>query len=281
MLSNTRIYAGEAKRGGKYVHVIAYQNNATTDGPNAMILPIPAAVLPTAENVIDTRGFATFLTDIHEATRLRSRHEDRSVEAGALVFDVGSYTVVLAERAGDIAEAISSVPEDRRPAVNPSVLRAFDELYPGWPLAVCCWDGTITPEPLLLWYEPKTPGWLFAPALDAHDGEPPDPDAQVVVDHHVAFGSTLDPFGVDVHYAAPIPETARELLPSRVCGTGLTRTMPNGDFWRSTKTYTGAALRCAPPGRTTPDGALAGLVKRLRQSCPAPPKEQVPLDGWR
>lgn len=236
--------------------------------------------MPTPENVIDTRGFDTFLDDIHKATRIRGRSELRSLASSAQVFHVGSYTVVLAERSEAIAQAISRVPEKKRPAVNPSVLQAFDELYPGWPLAVCCWDGTVQAEPLLWWYEPKTPGWLFAPALDAHDGQPPDPDAHVHVDHHVAFGSTIDPFGDEVRYVARIPEGARELLPSHVRGTRLTGTMPNGDFWRSTKTYSGAALRCAPPGRATPKGLLGGLVERLRGSCPAAPKIEVPVDGW-
>lgn len=280
-LAKTKIYAGEAKLDGKYVHVIAYQNKATTDGPNAMILPIPAAVMPTSENVIDTRGFAAFLDDIHRATHLSSSHEARSFSPSARVFNVGSYTVVLAERSQAIAQAITSVPEKKRPAVNLAVLRAFDELYPGWPLAVCCWDGTLNAEPLLWWYEPKTPGWLFAPALDAHDGGPPDPDAEVPVDHHVAFGSTLDPFGNEVHYTAPVPGVARDLLPPRVLGARLTGTMPNGDLWRSTRTYSGRALRCAPPVRATPDGLLAGWVARLRRSCPATKKAEVSLHGWR
>ncbi len=279
-LAKTKIYAGESKLDGKYVHVIAYQNKAITNGPNAMILPIPAAVMPTSENVIDTRRFARFLDDIHKANRIASKYESRSFSPGAQVFNVGSYTVVLAERSQAIAEAILCVPEKKRPAVSLAVLRAFDELYPGWPLAVCCWDGTINAEPLLWWYEPKAPGWLFAPALDAHDGEPPDLDADVLLDHHVAFGSTLDPIGNEVSYTDQIPRAARELLPARVRGTRLTGTMPNGDFWRAAGAYTGAALRCAPPGRATPKGFMAGLVERLRRSCPATPKAQVPLDGW-
>lgn len=260
-LSNTRLYAGEARMEDRYVHVIAYQNKAATDGPNAMILPIPAAIMPGSGNVIDTRGFASFLDNIHEATR----RKDLPVCFGggdydAEVFDVGSYTVVLAERHQAIAQAIASVPTRKRPSVNLAVLRTFDELYPGWPLAVCCWDGKIDAEPLLWWYEPKTPEWLFAPALDAHDGGPPVAGAQVYVDHHIAFGSTLHPLGEEVSYVDQIPLITRGLLPTRVHGTRVVDRMLNGDFWLSTTALGGPALRRDPHA--------------------VGPDVQVPLEGW-
>lgn len=284
-LARTRLYAGEARLAGKYVHVIAYQNEAATAGPNAMILPIPAEAPLTEQNVIDTRSFSGFLDDIHSATRLASasRHAARSMSDSPPVrlFDVGSYTVALAERPAAISQALARVPETRRPDINPAILEAFDDLYPGWQLAVCCWNGKIRAEPLLWWYEPRLPRWLFAPALDAHDGGPPDPDTDVHVDHHIAFGSTLDPFGDAVHYSAPVPGIARDLLPSHVRGARLTGTMPNGDLWRAARTYVGPALRCAPPVRAMPDGPLARWVARLRRSCPAVKKAEISLHGWR
>jgi hypothetical protein len=281
-LARTKLYAGEARIAGKYVHVIAYQNRATSAGPNAMILPIPAAAPLTEQNVVDTRTFSGFLDDIHQATHVASMSAfaSRSASLDVRVFNTGSYTVALAERPAAISQALARVPERRRPNVNPAILRAFDELYPGWPLAVCCWDGKIRAEPLLWWYEPRMPRWLFAPALDAHDGGPPDPNAEVRVDHHVAFGSTLDPFGDPVSYKDPVSGVARDLLPTRVRGARLRGTMPNGDLWRSAGTYTGAALRCVPPTRATSTGFLAGWVERLRQPCPATPKAQVSLHGW-
>lgn len=283
-LSQTRLYAGEARFAGKYVHVIAYQNKATSAGPNAMILPIPAAAPLTEQNVIDTRSFSSFLDDIHRANYIPSSSpyaaRSASYSPRVRVFVVGSYTVVLAARPSAIASALARVPEQQRPDVNPAMLQAFDELYPGWPLAVCCWNGKIHAEPLLWWYEPKMPGWLFAPALDAHDGEPPHLRAEVTVDHHVAFGSTLDPFGNEVHYDAPVPGIARGLLPTRVRGARLTGTMPNGDLWRSAGIYLGPALRCAPPVKSPADGLLAKWVARLRRSCPATKRAEVSLHGW-
>ncbi len=272
-LSNTKLYAGEARRGDTYVHVIAYQNKAATEGPNAMILPLPAAVMPGPENVVDTRRFKRFLDDMHDATRITVPGSRSTLGApDAQVFDIGSYTVVLAASPSAVPEALARVPANKRPAVNALVLGAFEELYPGWPLAVCCWDGSFEAEPLLWWYEPRIPDQLFAPALDAHDGQPPRTDARVRVDHHVAFGSTLRPTGNAVYgYGpdesgdnddAPLPPliAATGLLPPRVCGTRVTGTMPNGDFWLSTTTLSGPAERRAP-------GAVKGV--------------SVPLEGWR
>jgi hypothetical protein len=267
-LSNTKLYAGEARRGDRYVHVVAYQNKVATEGPNAMVLPLPAAVMPGPENVVDTRGFQRFLDDIHDATGevCRGMEAELTASLEAQVFDVGSYTVVLAASPLAVPGALAGVPANKRPAVNDRVLGAFDDLYPGWPLAVCCWDGSFEAEPLLWWYEPRMPDQLFAPSLDAHDGQPPRADAMVQVDHHVAFGSTLRPMGMVVHYRDDQhvrhqrPVASTRLLPPRVRGTRLEGAMPNSDFWLSTKTaLAGPATRRAP-------GAASGV--------------SVPLDGW-
>ena len=156
-LSNTKIYAGEARLGETYVHVMAYRNTAATEGPNAMILPIPAARMLGPANVIDTREFAGFLDAMLAEDRDYVRGIGDGVPESPQVFDVGSYTVVLAQRPQAIARAIEGVPANKRPSLNPALLQAFDDLYPGWPLAVCCWDGAIEAEPMLWWYEPKTP----------------------------------------------------------------------------------------------------------------------------
>jgi hypothetical protein len=286
-LSKTKLYAGEARRGDRYVHLIAYQNKATTDGPNAMILPLPASVMPGPENVVDTRGFKRFLDDMHHATELKSRGVALGAPRGVQTFDVGSYTVVLATSPSAVPEALAGAPTNKRPAVNARVLDAFEELYPGWPLAVCCWDGSFKAEPLLWWYEPRISDQLFAPALDAHDGQAPRARAMVQMDHHLAFGSTLHPTGETVHYQddvqvawaerrvpswlapyekgpldeppPPGPVASTGLLPPHVRGTRLTGRMPNGDFWLSTTALEGRAVRRAP-------GAAKGVP--------------VSLDGW-
>jgi hypothetical protein len=253
-MSHTHLYAGEAVRDGKYVHVLGYQNTARSSGPNAMILPLPAKGSLGPDNTIDTRGFSHFLEDISDASRTRMRggkSASRSLSQSTVqVFDVGSYTVVLAERAGDVQAALAQVPAEKRPAINDAVLASFDRNYPGWPLAVCCWNGNIDAEPLLWWYEPRNTEMLFAPALDSHDGQAPRVGAPVKVDHHLSFGTTLR--GATgpkspVYYRNALPPEVASLLPKAVVGTKITALMPNGDFLMGVG-GTGMAERATPPG---------------------------------
>jgi hypothetical protein len=244
-LSNTKIYAGEARLGETYVHVMAYRNTAATEGPNAMILPIPAARMLGPANVIDTREFAGFLDIMLAEAEDCCRGAFGGVPESPQVFDVGSYTVVLAQRPQAIARAVEGVPANKRPSLNPALLQAFDDLYPGWPLAVCCWDGAIEAEPMLWWYEPKSPEWLFAPALDAHHGGAPDIGAEVRVDHVIGFGSTLreQRFG---GWEDELPPIAADLLAWNVRRARVAGHMPNGDFWQATAALGGPAQRRAP-----------------------------------
>jgi hypothetical protein len=176
-LSGTQIYAGEGNYLGERVHVLAYRNTARSEGPNAMILPIPSAAPLDERNVIDTRKFRDFLAVIQNANEnvvsagfgSRSRAELYSPPP-AKVFDVGTYTVVLAASAEAISAALDRVPAAKRPPNNKALFQAFEEHYPDWPLAVCCWNGAIEPEPLLWWYVPLDPDWLFAPALERRRG---------------------------------------------------------------------------------------------------------------
>ena len=249
-LSGTKIYAGEATRDGRYVHVLAYQNNATNSrpGPNAMVLPIPSASAMGAENAIDTRAFKGFLGDIAEATKQQSFSRSRGISKGTVlnsalpaVFDVGSYTVVLGTDMEAAVQAVASVPENKRPELNADVLTAMAALYPGWSFAICCWDGKIEAEPLLWWYEPKAPSLLFAPSVDAHDGGPPK-EGPVPVDAIVTFGSTLKPTGErEVRYRTAPPPEVKALLPTRAVGEKIKGRLDNGDFWYPVANFDGHA----------------------------------------
>lgn len=241
-LSDTLLYSGSALRNGKEVHVLAYQNVAESlsSSPNAMILPFPSAAAMDEKNVVDTRQFPEFLRDISEASKIRTRSLSKgfSLNAGvagdALVFDVGSYTVVLAEKASQIPDALKRVPEHKRPEVSTRFLIGFSKLYPDQPLAICCWAGHVTAEPLLWWYEPKNPSVLFAPTMDAHDGGAPNLEETVDTDHIVSVGSALSDRISDynkVRYSDIIPADARSLLPTHVYGTRLPSRMKNGDLF--------------------------------------------------
>jgi hypothetical protein len=235
--SVTRIYVGEATRDNKRVHVLAYQNTAKNlaDKPNAMILPIPSSAEMNEKNVIDTTDFKGFMKDIADATKISDRSfskgSDRRLRSlGSIhVFNSGSYTVVLSKDTQQIAEALDRcVAINKRPSISESFLEGFGKLYPDHQIAVCCWDGKVEAEPLLWWYEPQDTTLYFVPTMDAHDGNPPNPEAYVHCDHVISVGHAS---GKQVHYTTDnIPETARNLLPTNVHGVRLPGRMRNGDM---------------------------------------------------
>src|SRR5580693_761461 len=78
-LSDTTLYCGEHTHpNGKRVHVIGYQNTVENraGGPNAMIIPFPAAELMGPSNIIDTSKTPSILQDM--AAGLRSTYDGMS-----------------------------------------------------------------------------------------------------------------------------------------------------------------------------------------------------------
>lgn len=245
-LSDTILYAAESELDGRRIHVMAYQNRATNlaKGPNAMLLPIPAAKPLTPDNMLDTRLFKGILrhyVTVYEAAKPRSRTlptrgKDMLLSKGAKaeVFDRGSFTVVLAQDARLIPAALARVPEHRRPQPNRAIFSAYAKYYPGWHMAMCCYDGAIEAEPMVFWYESLFPNRLFAPALDAHDGNPPDLARKVSRDHYVFFAAKRANRGIAIdkeRISNTIPLPHQPLFVDHFAGTQLTGTYPNGDFW--------------------------------------------------
>lgn len=240
-MSDTKIYVGEAQKNNKLVHVLAYQNKATSKGPNAMVLPFPTKVKMGPANVIDTRPFKYFLDDITEANRQITKGMRRlgsvdSLDRGVQIFDVGSYTVLLADSVYHIPWALSEVVEEKRPDVRVNFLHGYNKLYPKQPIAMCCWNGAIEAEPLLWWYEPSDPSKLFIPTMDAHDGQAPKVGAQVRTDHHISVGTVGH--GHTVRYRDNLPDDVRALLPKFVAGTRVKDVLPNDDSFVKTSTLT-------------------------------------------
>jgi hypothetical protein len=244
-LSDTILYAAESELEGRRVHVMAYQNRAKNlaKGPNAMLLPIPAAKPLTPDNMLDTRLFKRILS--HYVTKYEAaiprpqafgigKDMLLSTPAKAEVFERGSFTVVLAQDARLIPAALARVPEHRRPAPNRAIFSAYAKHYPGWHMALCCYDGAIEAEPMVFWYEPLFPKRLFAPALDAHDGNPPDLNRRVHRDHYVFFAAKQAKRGILVdkeRLVNTIPLPHQPLFVDHFAGAHLTGTYPNGDFW--------------------------------------------------
>jgi len=242
-MSKTVLYAGEAMIGNKLVHVLGYQNTAQNESssPNAMILPFPASANMSPENVVDTSECKKVLRKYGNMFKHDNRRRTRSKSFSAgmsdsvQVFDSGNYTVILANSSNHvkIRHALKLVDEARRPDINVDVFKRIGELYPDWPVAVCCFNSAemVENEPMIWWYEPKNPNQLFAPALDAHDGGPPDPEAMVNVDHTVVVGSTISPNGKKATHHHYLPDNVKRYLASHVKGKKYDNVfLPNGDF---------------------------------------------------
>jgi hypothetical protein len=290
-LSATILYAAEVSRGGDILHVLGYQNrvqNLAGNGRpagNAIILPIPAVPKTmTRQNVVETEQCPHILEDVAEAVRRQESELSRTkgmkvLSASAVeVFDTGIYTVVLAQDARDIPAALGMVPPLKRPALNPPIFDAYAVWYPGWTVALCCFNNADAAKatPLLWWYQPANPGELFAAALDCHSGAVPDLRARVTVDHTVAVGSHLidqDGFWqrtrgkklgpalesvTRVRFQDAVPAQVRPFLCDHAVGSVYHGTMPNGDFVCSVE-----KLRKGPFGgdevlqRVPPPGAQA------------------------
>ena len=286
VMSDTLIYTGLAAREGKRVHVLAYQNVALNkfSGPNSMILPFPTSEKMTEDNIIDTSSFKHFLRDITNASKIRSmmlgggssRSLLRGAKSAAKVFDVGSYTVVLADDVWQVSEALERVPENKRPTITEEFLIGYSALYPDQPLAVCCWDGRIEAEPLLWWYEPKNTDHFFIPTMDAHDGNAPKLSETVRADHNLSVGAASDAEVGNqfrVTYRDKIPADVREMLPNYTYGTKIDYNCKNGDMFVKTDDL-------AVGNKTWNFDKLPKMVRGSSHRTAFDSKEKITMYGW-
>lgn len=223
---------------GRTMHSLLYRNAPVNlaDGGNAMLLHFPAAEKMDEGNILDTSSFAHCVDDIVSAIEPRGRARSSGPEirsAEALVFEHGIYHVVLATDWRSIPAALEHVPADKKPALNHELFRWYGRFFPTYTFALCCFDNrqAALADPLLWWYYPQIENQLMLPAIDAHDGSPPDLEALVDTDHWVILGSHREIPGLHrVHYRNPIAETARPFLPTYVTGRSYATPTPNADF---------------------------------------------------
>jgi hypothetical protein len=247
--SNTMVYVGKHLTKDGEIHVLGYQNNPQnlSSGPNAMILHFPASEAMTEKNVLDTSKCPSIFRDMVTAVATRGMGMSRSmttfgVQSKAIVFDHGIYTIILAKSPDEVSEALSRVPLNKRPPVSPELLEFYKLKYPGWPLAVCCFNNADveSAEPLMWWYKPLEvyddqgqPSFIL-PGVDSHDGSPPNMNALVERDHWLIL-STPELNSVNggymVNYSEPIPQSLMSYLPKYVVGFNLAGKGKNGDFY--------------------------------------------------
>ncbi|MCT2591605.1 hypothetical protein LHJ74_17160 [Streptomyces sp. N2-109] len=270
--SGTTVYLGRrhhAEHG--LVHVLGYQNTAANlaEGPNAMLLHLPASLAMSRRHFLSARRDDDVLGRMVEALRAPAAGGDGAASMSWMggeveVFDHDIYTVLLAADARAVPEALEQVPVHKRPRIDPALMRFYAHHYPAHTLALCCFDNAQAERaaPLLMWYVPADPDELTLPALDCHTGGPPDLDARVPVDHWVVFGTDEAPngWGEPVRYAHGMRQRLREFLPDRVTGSYFGgRDVLNGDFTLSHDDLLSEALdqvrRVGPPGGSGPGGS--------------------------
>lgn len=236
--AKTVVYAGVATHPltKQTVHVMGYQNRVKSvvpNTPNALILPIQATHPIMATHMIEYPGnkeaLKHYSTEIEKYFLPRSSRSltkslgPDSLSRGFEVFDSGIYTVVTAQSAEHLQEALREVPPQKRPVLSPRLLEGLAKAYPGDPIVIACFNSSdFEADPIFLWYEPKNPDLLIAPAIDAHDGGAPQ-DVGVKRDHVVVFGApgfgNLDQ-GISRHWHLSL-----SYIGTQVKGQGV-----NGDF---------------------------------------------------
>lgn len=258
--SNTVLYAAEMLReNGEIGHVLGYQNKAQNNAgsnngfggllqklfnkptANAMILPFPAVPQSMSKaSILNTKNCPDILQDMARAIAPPEQLKPRSVtfaaaaapQARVQVFEAaGIYTVVLAQDARDIPDALAQVPKEKRPSLNAELFAAYAEWYPNWTFALCCFNNqkAALAHPMLWWYKPMFADRLFLPTLDGHTGEVPNLKAQVEVDHTLAVSSYKMEGGIPVFYRGNIL-ALDSYLARQVIGEKYNRRMANGDF---------------------------------------------------
>lgn len=268
--SQTRGLAAEVERDGKIYHLLGYQNTAESlvapkpGAPtgNALFLPIPAVANSMGpKNILDTSSGPNILKDLEmlvlPVSKGRSVRSVDQLPNSVQVFSHDIYTIVLASDARDIAKALEKVPASRRPAMNPEIFGSYQKWYPGWTFALCCFDVRKQTEakPMLWYYQPRDPQHLFFPALDAHDGKPPQLGAMVATDHTLmAASSKMAPrVSANVIYRdRSMTPQLRAWLPTSVIGGVFRQSMKNGDFVMDVREVRQGVFK---PQRVEPPGA--------------------------
>lgn len=216
--------------------VLGYANTAVNYNrrPNALVLHFPTADPMTQSNFIDTQRVPRFMQDLRSAVQPSARSlSTRGVRSTfAEIFTYGIYTVVLASDASAIPAALEQVPQDKRPDLNPRLFHWYAQQYPGWSIALCCFNNRYAQQasPLLMWYKPQQTELLIAPTLDCHTGDIPNLYDHVDVDHTLILATDDMRYGEPVMYRDHISPDLMDFLPLRVVGRYVSGQYENGDF---------------------------------------------------
>lgn len=193
------------------LHHLFYANNVQnlSNGPNAMILPIPGVI----QKIHDTTPFNNFMEDISRRFAppiFRSSKLGASVAKGITIEEVGAYTVLRCPliNAKAILQALQLVPKNKRPALSSELISWYRDFYGKQTnLAICCFDSKqmIKAQPIWIEYQPNDFAIGFYPGADSHDGTPPKIGSTVDRDQQLFFGAVLNDQPGNVHFSQSVP----------------------------------------------------------------------------
>lgn len=238
---------------------------ATSDNEprgNALVIPLLGAF--DSIELIDLSRNKQCLRDIAKTFEPRGRGASKGFDflggertlGRVQVLEYDIYTIVIAERASDIPQAVQQVPANKRPPLSQEVFDSLDKGYAS-PIAVCCFDPTAAGDaaPVGFLYTPFRPDFMFLYTLDGHDGKAPDLNARITLDHTLFVGShthgMMSGIGSVIDYTEPVPRDLEGILLGRAMGCRVTDTYLNGDFvFRTEDVRKGLfnGVRTVPPG---------------------------------
>ncbi|WP_234016802.1 hypothetical protein [Streptomyces sp. LaPpAH-108] len=164
--SGTIVYCGRQHHPEHgLVHVLGYQNTAANlaDGPNAMVLHLPARQL-TPRHFLSSGRTGDVLHRMVDAVESAAAATDGIAWMGSelqpvQVFDHDIYTVLLATDPTAVPAALRQVPPHRRPDLDPDLLRFYADHFADHTIAVCCFDNADArrAKPCCCGTRPSTP----------------------------------------------------------------------------------------------------------------------------
>lgn len=215
---------------------------------NCMITCWPINGKVRYQDMLDTSSMPHLMNDFQQAIAPPAALGSRA-QAPKSTFDVhaiGIYHHVWLYPGftiGEMDQAFSRVPAEKRPRIDQSWYQFIAKYYPGFSLLVSCFNNTqpgkemiifrARPDFKLLSATFSTPV-AYICTVDAHNGEPPNMHANVAMDHQIAVG-TNDPQGNrrwrPVTYTDLVPPDWQKFLPTYLIGREYQNIqLPNGDF---------------------------------------------------
>lgn len=224
-----------------YRHVLAYQNapQNLADGPNCMILHVPAAQPILPEHLLDTSACPDLLRRMVQHL-LANYARGGIIAQHVYVVEMGVYHVVLLNEKSQegLNLALEQIPVEKRPVITPELLAFYTDQFPDYPLVLACFNNqdSHNASPIVLHYQPIDPANLFYNLLEGHDGGVPHLNQPVERHQVIIAGSNRN----DEWKGAPmyfdhtgVPEHLLPFLPTVGATETLVGEAVNGDGWWS------------------------------------------------